>query len=151
MEEVYISFKEKRFIHAEGQFDAESFKTAYLDIYHQIATRDWGPFTTPIYPYLTELMWEIYASYRSRQQLLKHRSRTESFRCLTSPLDRTVQANSVITLATKIDKEAPVMKWEKHTGNMTPPPPSTSIHTAAAQIPLAESHNSPPPDFLNIA
>ncbi|MCD7450430.1 hypothetical protein HAX54_006223, partial [Datura stramonium] len=40
MEEFYIAFKEKRVIHAEAQFDAESFKTACPDIYHHIRTRD---------------------------------------------------------------------------------------------------------------
>ncbi|MCE3052146.1 hypothetical protein HAX54_051668, partial [Datura stramonium] len=37
-EEFYIAFKEKHVIHAEAQFDAESFKTAFPDIYHQIGT-----------------------------------------------------------------------------------------------------------------
>ncbi|MCD9642455.1 hypothetical protein HAX54_029284, partial [Datura stramonium] len=32
MDEFYIDFKEKCFIHAEAQFDVESFKTACPDI-----------------------------------------------------------------------------------------------------------------------
>ncbi|MCD9637821.1 hypothetical protein HAX54_021325 [Datura stramonium] len=84
MEEYYSVFKEKPVIHAEAQFDAESFKTAFPDIYYQIGTRDWGPFTIPVDPYFLELVWEFYASYRARQQLLKHKGRTEVFPCLTS-------------------------------------------------------------------
>ncbi|MCE3050841.1 hypothetical protein HAX54_048280 [Datura stramonium] len=84
MEEFYIAFKEKHVIHAEAQFDAESFKTAYPDIYHQIGMRDWGPFTLPVDPYLPELVWEFYASYRERKQLMKRRGSTKAGSCLTS-------------------------------------------------------------------
>ncbi|MCD9638308.1 hypothetical protein HAX54_022183 [Datura stramonium] len=84
MEEFYLAFKEKRVIHAEAQFDIESFKTACPYIYHQTGTRDWGPFTIPVDLYLPELVWEFYASYRARQQLMKRRGRTEAFSCLTS-------------------------------------------------------------------
>ncbi|MCE3215365.1 hypothetical protein HAX54_002094 [Datura stramonium] len=70
---------------------------------------------------------------------------------LFCPLDRILQANSVITLATKTNKETPVMKQAKYTGNMTPPPPSASTHTAVAPLHIAEFHNSPPPNLLNIA
>ncbi|MCD9644706.1 hypothetical protein HAX54_033126 [Datura stramonium] len=152
MEEFYMAFKEKCIIHAEAQFDIESFKTACPDIYHQIGTCDWGPFTIPVDLYLPELVCEFYVSYRARQQLMERRGHTKAFPCLTlakkqvtalpfpnlvsmlcmrvscplfRPLDRTVQDNNVITLATKIDKEA-----------------------AVRQI---ESHNSPPLDLLNIA
>ncbi|MCE3052048.1 hypothetical protein HAX54_051471 [Datura stramonium] len=181
---------------------------------------DWGPFTIPVDPYLPDLVWEFYASYRERQQLLNCRDHTEEFSFLTSiwvrgqevpvtpeeinsiywdepipshPIFRnkvedkanqfqwvanliekgrtqwdiskglihwrdlkfearmwTVQANSVITLATKIDKEDPVMKRENYTRNMTPPSPSASIHTTTAPLHTTESHNSPPPDLLNI-
>ncbi|MCD7462783.1 hypothetical protein HAX54_049357 [Datura stramonium] len=220
MEEVYIAFKEKCVIHAEAQFDEESFKTACPDIYHHISTCNWGPFTIPVDPYLPELVWEFYASYRSRQQLLKRRGSTEAFSCLTSicvrgrentsevpikvsillscimdhvhinvgeiiadqfkwkakqqdtslpfpnlvsmlcmwaacpllwPLDRTVKANSVITLATKIDKEAPVMKRAKYTGTMTPPSSSASTHNATTPLHTIESQNPPLPELLNIA
>ncbi|MCE2055424.1 hypothetical protein HAX54_042555, partial [Datura stramonium] len=58
MEEFYIAFKEKHVIHAEAQFDAESFKTACPSIYYHIGT--------------------------ARQQLLKHRDNTKAFPCLTS-------------------------------------------------------------------
>ncbi|MCD9559741.1 hypothetical protein HAX54_017974 [Datura stramonium] len=77
MEEFYMAFKEKHVIHAEAQFDAESFKITCLDIYHQIGTCDCGPFTIPVDPYLPELVWEFYASYRARQQLTKRRGHTE--------------------------------------------------------------------------
>ncbi|MCD9644393.1 hypothetical protein HAX54_032591, partial [Datura stramonium] len=127
MEEYYIAFKEKYIIHVEDQFDAESFNTTCRNIYYQIGTRDLDPFTVPIDPYFLEQAWEFYESYRARKQLLKHKGRTEAFLCLTSV---TVQAKSVITLATKTNKEAPVMKREKYTGNMTPPPPSASMQTS---------------------
>ncbi|MCD7457680.1 hypothetical protein HAX54_035843 [Datura stramonium] len=67
------------------------------------------------------------------------------------PLDKTVQANSVITLATKIDKEAPIVKRAKYTGNMPPPSPSASTHTTTTPLHIVESHNSPPHDLLHIA
>ncbi|MCE3215013.1 hypothetical protein HAX54_000539 [Datura stramonium] len=274
MEECYMDFKEKRVIHAEAQFDVESFKTACPDIYRQIGMHDWGPFATPVDPYLPKLVWEFYASYKARKHLMKRRGCTEAFSGLTSvwvqgqevpvtpeainsiywdemipshlifcnkvedkanqfqwvssliskglvcsrlipswntsevpievaillacimdhvhinvgeiiadqfkrkakqqatvlpfpnlvcmlymratcplfqPLDRMVQANSVITLATKIDKEAPAMKRAKYTGNMTPPSLSASTHTATAPLHKAEPHNSPPPNLLKIA
>ncbi|MCD9639009.1 hypothetical protein HAX54_023246 [Datura stramonium] len=84
MEEYYSSFKEKRVIHAEAQFDVSSFKIACSDIYYQIGTCNWGPFTILVDQYFPELVWEFYASYRARQQLLKHKGRTEAFVCLTS-------------------------------------------------------------------
>ncbi|MCD7453798.1 hypothetical protein HAX54_022189 [Datura stramonium] len=88
---------------------------------------NWGLFTIPVEPYLLELVWKFYASYRERQQLLKRRGRTEAFRAS----HRTVQANSVIRLATKTDKEAPAMKRAKYTWNMTLPSSSASTHTSA--------------------
>ncbi|MCE2056076.1 hypothetical protein HAX54_044015 [Datura stramonium] len=66
------------------------------------------------------------------------------------PLDRVVQENSVITLATKINKEVPVMKWAKYTRTMTPPSSSTSTHTTTAPLHTAESQNPPPLVLLNI-
>ncbi|MCE3214836.1 hypothetical protein HAX54_053466, partial [Datura stramonium] len=84
IEEYYSAFKEKRIIHVEAQFDVESFKTPCPDIYYQIGTRDWSPFTIPVDPFFLELVLEFYASYRARQQLLKHKGRTEAFPCLTS-------------------------------------------------------------------
>ncbi|MCD9639248.1 hypothetical protein HAX54_023656, partial [Datura stramonium] len=33
MEEYYVDFKEKRSIHVEAQFDVDSFKNAFPDIY----------------------------------------------------------------------------------------------------------------------
>ncbi|MCD9558997.1 hypothetical protein HAX54_016711, partial [Datura stramonium] len=84
MEEFYITFKEKKGIPVEAQFDAESFKATCPDIYHQIRMRDWGPFTIPIDPYFPELVWEFYASFRARKQLMKHKDRTETFPRLTS-------------------------------------------------------------------
>ncbi|MCD7452196.1 hypothetical protein HAX54_015476, partial [Datura stramonium] len=64
---------------------------------------------------------------------------------------REVQANSVITLATKTDKDALVMKQAKCTGNRTPPPPSASSHTSAAPFHTAKFHTPTPLDLLNIA
>ncbi|MCE2055769.1 hypothetical protein HAX54_043361 [Datura stramonium] len=103
LEEYYVAFKEKRSIHAEVQFEVESFKNAFPDICDQIGMRDWGPFTIPVDPYFPELVWEFYASYKARQWLLKHKDRTETLPCLPS-------ADNVITLATKTNKDAPAMK-----------------------------------------
>ncbi|MCD7464411.1 hypothetical protein HAX54_052696 [Datura stramonium] len=72
----------------------------------------------------------------------------ESFK--TACPDMTVQADSMITLATKTDKDAPVRKLEKYTRNKTPPPPSASTHTLAAPLHKDEFHSPTPPDFLNI-
>ncbi|MCD7461086.1 hypothetical protein HAX54_045123, partial [Datura stramonium] len=74
------------------------------------------------------------------QQLLKHKGCTEAFPSLTLVWVRgqevlvTPEANSVITLATKTYKEAPVIKQAKYTGNMSLPPPLASTHTAAAPL-----------------
>ncbi|MCD9561523.1 hypothetical protein HAX54_020685 [Datura stramonium] len=85
-------------------------------------------------------MGEIIADQFKRKA--KQQATTLSFPNLT---------NSVITLATKIDKEAQVIKRAKYTGNMTPPSPSTSTHTTTTPLYIAEYHNSPSPDLLNIA
>ncbi|MCD9646540.1 hypothetical protein HAX54_036459 [Datura stramonium] len=129
MEEYCISFKEKRVIHAEAQIDAESFKTACPDIYYQIGMRDWVPFTIPVYPYFPELA-----------------------ACpFFQPLDNTVQVDSVITLATKTDKDASVMKKAKYTWNKTPPPPLASTHTSVASLHTNEFHSPTPTNLLNVA
>ncbi|MCE0481670.1 hypothetical protein HAX54_039600 [Datura stramonium] len=75
MEEFYVSFKGKRSIHAETQFEVESFRNDFPDIYYHIGMRDWGPFTIPIDPYSPGLVWEFYASYRARKSILKHKGR----------------------------------------------------------------------------
>ncbi|MCD9644320.1 hypothetical protein HAX54_032505, partial [Datura stramonium] len=67
IEEYYVAFKEKRPIHEEAQFEVDSFKNAFPDIYNQIGMRDWGPFTIPVDPYFPEFEWEFYASYMERQ------------------------------------------------------------------------------------
>ncbi|MCD9641817.1 hypothetical protein HAX54_028262 [Datura stramonium] len=64
MEEYYVSFKEKRSIHAETQFEVKSFRNDFPDIYYQIDMRNWGPSTIPVDPYFSELVWEFYASYK---------------------------------------------------------------------------------------
>ncbi|MCD9641384.1 hypothetical protein HAX54_027551 [Datura stramonium] len=84
MEDFYISFKENRVIHDEAQFDAESFKTTCPDIYYQIGTRDWHPFTIQVDPHHLEVVWKFYVSHRARQKLLKRRGRSEAFPYLTS-------------------------------------------------------------------
>ncbi|MCD9643296.1 hypothetical protein HAX54_030639 [Datura stramonium] len=70
---------------------------------------------------------------------------------LFRPLDRTVQANGVITLATKTDKEAPTMKRAKFTRNMTLPSSLASTHTTTAPLHTVEPQSSPSPDLLNMA
>ncbi|MCE0481531.1 hypothetical protein HAX54_039341 [Datura stramonium] len=84
MEEYYVSFKEKRSIHAETQFEVESFKNDFPDIYYQIGMWDWSPFIIPVDPYFLELVWEFYASYRDRKSILRHKGRVETMPCLPS-------------------------------------------------------------------
>ncbi|MCD9638710.1 hypothetical protein HAX54_022847 [Datura stramonium] len=121
----------------EWEIEEEVVGELIADVFLKGEELEEGPFTLPVDPYPPELVWEFYASYLARQQLLKRRGHTEAFPCLTSvwvqgqevpaacplfrPLDKTVQVNSVITLETKIDKEALVMKWAMYTGNITPP------------------------------
>ncbi|MCE0481688.1 hypothetical protein HAX54_039628, partial [Datura stramonium] len=83
IEEYHGASKEKRFIHTEAQFDVESFKTSCPNIYYQIGTRNWRPFTIPVDQYFPKLVWEFNASYRESQQLLKHMGHTKAFLCLT--------------------------------------------------------------------
>ncbi|MCD7458122.1 hypothetical protein HAX54_037369 [Datura stramonium] len=59
MEEYYMSFKEKWSIHAKTQFEVESFKIDFSNIYYHIGMRDWGPFTIPADPYFPELGQEV--------------------------------------------------------------------------------------------
>ncbi|MCE0480710.1 hypothetical protein HAX54_037802 [Datura stramonium] len=84
MEAYYLSFKGNTFITVEAQFEVESFKNDYPNIYNQIGIWDWGPFTIPIGPYFLELVWEFYASYRVRQITLKHKGRVDTISYLSS-------------------------------------------------------------------
>ncbi|MCD7465483.1 hypothetical protein HAX54_001405, partial [Datura stramonium] len=67
MGQHYVSFKEKRSIHAEAEVEVESFKTTFPNIYYQIGMRYWGPFTILVDPYFPELVWDFYATYRARK------------------------------------------------------------------------------------
>ncbi|MCD9646628.1 hypothetical protein HAX54_036637, partial [Datura stramonium] len=60
-------------------------------------------------------------------------------------------ADIIITLSTKTNKDAPVIKRAKYIGNKTPPTPSASTPTSVDPFHIAEFHNPTPPDFLNIA
>ncbi|MCE3051811.1 hypothetical protein HAX54_050840, partial [Datura stramonium] len=66
-------------------------------------------------------------------------------------LDRTVQANGVITLATKTIKKAPSMNRAKFTRNMTLPSSSASTHAATALLYTTKPQSFPALDLLNIA
>ncbi|MCD9560091.1 hypothetical protein HAX54_018533 [Datura stramonium] len=273
MGDFYITFNEKCVIRAEAQFDEESFQTICPDIYNHIGMRDWGQFTLPVDPYFPELVWELYASYRERKQLMKLEDRTKAFLRLTSvwvqgkevkvtleainslyweepisphpilrkkkedkanqfqwlahiisqgqpqwavskgliievpievviflacimkhvhinvgeisadqfrlkvkqqatifpfpslvsmlclraecPLwlsfDKTIKVHGVITLDTKTNKEATMLKRARYLGNMTPPSPVASPHIATTPTNADTSQTSPPPDLLNIA
>ncbi|MCD7465974.1 hypothetical protein HAX54_002262 [Datura stramonium] len=83
MEEYYLSFKKRHVIHAEAQFDVNSFRIAFPDIYQQIGLQDWGPFTIPVDLYFPELVWEFYASYKARQHYLQHNGSFATWPCLT--------------------------------------------------------------------
>ncbi|MCD7448177.1 hypothetical protein HAX54_039133 [Datura stramonium] len=82
--DYYVSVKEKRSIYAETQFEVESFKDDFPDIYYQIGIWDWGPFTIPVGPYFPELVCEFYASYRAKQRILKRKGRVDTMTCLSS-------------------------------------------------------------------
>ncbi|MCD7452453.1 hypothetical protein HAX54_016627 [Datura stramonium] len=76
--------EEKRSIHAKAQFEVDSFKNSFPDINDQIGMCDWGPYTILVDPYFSELVWEFYASYKARKQLLKHKGRIDTLPCLPS-------------------------------------------------------------------
>ncbi|MCD7458640.1 hypothetical protein HAX54_038790 [Datura stramonium] len=66
-------------------------------------------------------------------------------------VDKTIQVHGVITLDTKIDKEAPMIKRARYTGNMTPPSLVTSPHIDTTPANAGESQTSPLLNLLNIA
>ncbi|MCD9645108.1 hypothetical protein HAX54_033784 [Datura stramonium] len=70
---------------------------------------------------------------------------------LLHSLDNAIRVHRVITLDTKIDKEALMIKWERYRGNMTPASPLASSHIASSPANTDESQTSPPPGLLNIA
>ncbi|MCE0482122.1 hypothetical protein HAX54_040524 [Datura stramonium] len=173
MEDFYITFKKKCVIHAKSQFDAESFKSACPDIYHRVGMRDWSPFTIPIDPYFSELVWEFYASYRGRQQLMKQEGSTEvlmpSWNTSDVPIEVAIllacimehvhinggeiivdqfrrkakQLATALPFPTLTYKEAPMVKRARYTGNMTPPSPLASSHITTVPANTDESQNSP--------
>ncbi|MCD7457698.1 hypothetical protein HAX54_035905 [Datura stramonium] len=67
------------------------------------------------------------------------------------PLDKTLRVDSVITLATKIEKDAPATKQTKSTENRTPPPPSAPLNTSTDQFHAAVAPTTTPHDFLKLA
>ncbi|MCD7456274.1 hypothetical protein HAX54_031078 [Datura stramonium] len=67
-------------------------------------------------------------SYPSHLSMLYVRAAIPLFK----PLDKTVRAENVITLATKTDKDSPAMKPTKSIENRTPPPPLASSNTLVA-------------------
>ncbi|MCE2055657.1 hypothetical protein HAX54_043102 [Datura stramonium] len=81
METYYISFREKWSIKVEARFEINSFKVDFPDIYDQFQIRDWEPFTMPLDPYFSKLVWEFYASCKARQDLLKHSGRVNMMLC----------------------------------------------------------------------
>ncbi|MCE0482425.1 hypothetical protein HAX54_041206 [Datura stramonium] len=84
MEEYYVSIKENRLIHAETQFEVESFGNDFPHIYYQIDMRDWGPLTIPVDHYFPELVWEFYAFYRDWKCILRHKGQVDTMPCLPS-------------------------------------------------------------------
>ncbi|MCE0482454.1 hypothetical protein HAX54_041250 [Datura stramonium] len=147
MEEYYIAFKEKSSINSEAQFEVDSFKNAFPDIYDQVGMRDCGLFTLLVYPYFPEFVWEFCASYRARHNSKSTSVTQKHYHAYL----RTVQANSVITLATKTDKDALDMKRGKCTENKTPPPPLASSHTSDVQLDTTAIPTPTPPDLLKVA
>ncbi|MCD9639940.1 hypothetical protein HAX54_024933, partial [Datura stramonium] len=65
-------------------------------------------------------------------------------------LDRTIHLHGVITLDTKTDKEAPMIRRARDAGHLTPPSPLASSHIATAPANASAPQISPPPDLLNI-
>ncbi|MCD9645775.1 hypothetical protein HAX54_034975, partial [Datura stramonium] len=88
MKNYYVQFKEKRSINAEARFEVDSFTDDFLDIYDQFQILNWEPFTMPLDPYIPELVWEFYASYREQQYILKHKDRIDMMPYLSSVLVR---------------------------------------------------------------
>ncbi|MCD9639701.1 hypothetical protein HAX54_024407, partial [Datura stramonium] len=62
----------------------------------------------------------------------------------------TVQADSVITLAIKTEKDAPSMEREKCTENRIPPPLSASSHTSTFKLDTVVIPTPVPLDFLKV-
>ncbi|MCD7472079.1 hypothetical protein HAX54_013009 [Datura stramonium] len=124
MEEYYV-FQGEAFIHARSPI----WKWSLSKMPSQISTTrfrmcDWGPFTT-LLSYIFYNWCGNSTAIRARKRLLQHKGRTDTLLCLPSvwPLDKAVQADGVITLDTKTDKDALAMKRAKSTKNKTSPPP----------------------------
>ncbi|MCD9641458.1 hypothetical protein HAX54_027644 [Datura stramonium] len=69
---------------------------------------------------------------------------------LFHPLDKTVRANGVITLATKTEKDAPAMNRAKGIENRTPPPSSVPSNTLEGQFQEAAASTTTPPTLLKL-
>ncbi|MCE2055180.1 hypothetical protein HAX54_042137 [Datura stramonium] len=66
---------------------------------------------------------------------------------LFRPLDKTVLADGVITLAIKIDRDSLAMKQAKGTENRTQPPPSMPSNTLVGQLRAVAAPSTTPPDL----
>ncbi|MCD7466295.1 hypothetical protein HAX54_002865 [Datura stramonium] len=84
MEAHYLSFPEKQPITEEANFDVDSFKVNFPNLEMQFLLWDWAPFIETPSPYFLELVRELYASYRARQDLLKHKGKVNNIPYLSS-------------------------------------------------------------------
>ncbi|MCE3214900.1 hypothetical protein HAX54_000236 [Datura stramonium] len=161
MEEYYVAFKEKRSIYAEAQFEVDSLKNSFPDIHDQIRMRDWGPFTIPIDPYFSKLVWEFYASYWARKQLLKHKGHIDTLPCLPSVWVRGLENTTEVLIEVAILVACIMDHVHINVGELiadefkrrakTPPPPSTYSTTSTTQFHPAVVPAPTPLDFLKIA
>ncbi|MCD9559664.1 hypothetical protein HAX54_017801 [Datura stramonium] len=134
MEEYYVSFKEKRSIHA-ASLGSGLFKNAFRE--RQWLLKNKGRYITmptvgfgcgQEVPITCEAITAFIGLSRSNSHSIfrnKVEDKANQFQwrvtalpflslvSLFQPLDRTMRADSVITLATKIDKDAPSMKQAK--------------------------------------
>ncbi|MCD7460176.1 hypothetical protein HAX54_043002 [Datura stramonium] len=147
MEEYYTSFKEKRSIHAETQFDVESFKIDFSNIYYHIGMQDWGPFTIHIDPYFPELVCTKAQEHES--QILKLAKAIPSM--IQQAIKKAMQParNKLRGLCATVEiLENEVIALRKDMATLTRPPPvgDPTPPRLAAMTSKPEAPKSPPDD-----
>ncbi|MCD7469941.1 hypothetical protein HAX54_009361, partial [Datura stramonium] len=164
MEEYYVSFKEKRSIHAEAQFEVDSFKMPSQISMTRLNTTDvlievailLACFMGHVHINVRELIADQFKRRAMQYATTLPFPSPVSMLCVNAAyllfqqLDRNVQAKSLIILATKTNKDAPTMKRAMCTMRKTPPLPSASSTMSIAQFHPAPVPTPKPSNFLKI-
>ncbi|MCE3051847.1 hypothetical protein HAX54_050982 [Datura stramonium] len=152
MEDYYVSFKEKRSIHVEAQFEVESFKNSFLDIYDQIGMCDCDQFHTVVAPTITppDFLKLAQRAQVHESQLVKLAKAIPSMTQLAMKKSMQLARDKLKGLCTTVEVlENKAITLRKEVAALNGPPSSSNpIPSEPAVVPSQpEEPRSPPDDW----